>query len=348
MTDDDQKEAVGVGEKSLAAHEIAKIFPAQGPGIMSFEEYQTTYAASIADPNQYWTEQALQRLDWFHPFTQPALQGDFDQGDVTWFAGGKLNMCYNAVDRHVKNGKANDVAMIFEGDEPTDIRKITFLELQRKVCQIANALISVGGVRQGDVVTIYMPMIPELAMTMLACTRIGAIHSVVFAGFSAEALAQRMVAAKSPVLITADAGKRAGKVVPLKDICNAARLKLPQVEEYLNKVLVWEREYDAATAYDDEGNVKLAPTYEMLDKDVRMDPLVARQRPYQAPVWMDAEDALFILYTSGSTGKPKGLVHTTGGYAVYAAATAQITFGLESGTSIFACVADCGWITGHS
>jgi acetyl-CoA synthetase len=337
----------GDGEKSLAAHEIAKIFPAQGHGVMSFEEYQTTYTASITDPNAYWSEQAIQRLDWFHPFSQPALQGNLDTGDVTWFAGGKLNMCYNAIDRHVKNGKANNVAMIFEGDEPTDIRQITFMELQYKICQIANALVSVG-VQKGNVVTIYMPMIPELAMTMLACTRIGAIHSVVFAGFSAEALGQRIVAAKSTVLITADTGKRAGKIVPLKDICNAARQKLPEMEDYLHSVLVWEREYNPSSAYDNDGNIQMATTYKMQNKDIRMNVLVSKQRPYHAPVWMDAEDALFILYTSGSTGKPKGVVHTTGGYAVYTAATAQITFGLESGKSIFACVADCGWITGHS
>jgi acetyl-CoA synthetase len=346
--DEDPKEDSG---PSLAAHEIAKILPAQGVGSMSFDEYTATYAASIADPNAYWTQQALQRLDWYVPFQQPALQGDLTTGDVTWFANGgsKLNVCYNAVDRHVANGRGDAIAMIFEGDEPHDIRHISFHDLQRRVCQIAQALVS-QNVKKGDVVTIYMPMIPELAMCMLACCRIGAIHSVVFAGFSAEALAQRLVAAKSCVLITADAGRRAGKIVPLKDICNAARQKLPQVDEYLKHVLVWERAYDAknVSAYDEDGHEKEAPTYEMLDKDVRMNVLVSRQRPYIAPVWMDAEDALFILYTSGSTGKPKGLVHTTAGYAVYAAATAQVTFGLTAGESIFACVADCGWITGHS
>jgi acetyl-CoA synthetase len=190
--------------------------------------------------------------------------------------------------------------------------------------------------------------VPELAMTMLACARMGAIHSVVFAGFSADALAARVAAARSKVVVTADIGLRAGKTIPLHDIVTQARTK-HGVEDVLTAVLVWERFYEnSAAKMDDaeENGVPPAP-YVMQPKDVRMDILVAAQRPYSVPVWMDAEDALFLLYTSGSTGQPKGLEHTTGGYAVYAAFTAQTTFDLRDGDT-FACVADCGWITGHT
>jgi acetyl-CoA synthetase len=207
-------------------------------------------------------------------------------------------------------------------------------------------------------VTVYMPMIPELAMTMLACTRIGAVHSVVFAGFSAEALGSRISAARSKYLVTADQGKRGGKTIALKDIVDKARTVM-DCESILEQVLVFERFYNGAPEVATMGTSETgepekvvqdpnkAPTYTMQPKDVRMDLLVAKQRPYSVPVWMDAEDNLFLLYTSGSTGTPKGLVHTTGGYTLYAAFTAQTTFDLQEG-DIFACVADCGWITGHT
>ena len=301
----------------------------------ALDRYKMEHAESIADPSTFWGNKARELLDWFSPFNK-AMQGSFEHGDVAFFAGGKLNVCYNAIDRHVDAGAANDIAMIFEGDEPTDVKSFTYKEVLRKTSQIANAF-KAQGVKKGDVVTIYMPMIPELAMSMLACARIGAVHSVVFAGFSSEALAQRISAAQSRFVLTADIGMRAGKKIYLKAIVNEALAKL-DCDAVVQKVLVYERFYNPEGPTD---------PYDMGPKDIRMNPLVDVQRPYCAPESMDAEDNLFILYTSGSTGKPKGLLHTTGGYALFAMYTCQTTFDVKKG-DVFACVADCGWITGHS
>lgn len=317
----------------LPVHDLAKVFPAKGE--LTLEQYKEMHKLSIENPKEFWAQKAKENLTWFSPFTS-VMDGGFEYGDVRWFSGGKLNICYNAIDRHISSGRSNELALIWEGDEPDDIRKFTYQELLRRVSQIANALKRMG-VQKGDVVTVYMPMIPELAMTMLACARIGAVHSVVFAGFSAEALAQRISASRSKFLLTADIGKRGGKSIPLKDIVNDALTKL-DCGEVCEKVFVWERFY--------QGPDSKAP-YEMHEKDIRMDPLVAVQRPYCPPEHMDSEDNLFILYTSGSTGQPKGLLHTTGGYALFAKMTAQISFDLQKG-DLFACVADCGWITGHT
>ena len=264
----------------------------------AFEKYKKLHAESIKDPAKYWGSLARDMLHWDKPFDeQKVLQGDLTEGNVRWFEGGKLNVAYNALDRH----DPDKLALVWEGDEPDDIRRLTYGEVLAKVSKIANAL-KARGVQKGDVVTIYMPMIPELAMTMLACARIGAVHSVVFAGFSAEALRNRLLAAQSKCLVTADLGVRGKKQIPLKKISDEAISLLPD-SDLVQTVLVWERYFQG-----EESDVP----YEMTDKDVRMDILVSNQRPVCVPESMDAEDNLFILYTSGSTGMPKGLVHTTG------------------------------------
>lgn len=319
-----------------APHEVAKMYSAlANKNGNTMEKYQADFKKSMEDNEGFWAEKANEILDWMSPF-QKVCQGTFDKGDIAWFVGGKLNLCYNAIDRHVMNGKGDQVAMIWEGDEPDDTRLITYQELLNEVSQITNAL-KAQGVRKGDVVTIYMPMVPELAMTMLACARMGAIHSVVFAGFSSEALAARISAAQSRFVVTADQGVRGGRAIHLKKIVHDALNKM-DCNEVVEKVMVWERFY--------KPDSEEAP-YEMDAKDVRMDPLVAVQRPYCPPEVMDSEDSLFLLYTSGSTGKPKGLAHTTGGYGLFAAYTTKTTFDIVEGDK-FACVADCGWITGHT
>jgi len=313
----------------------------------SLAQYKSIHSASIRDISSYWSELARSKLDWFAPFPAAAVvTGSFQEGSVSWFAGGKLNVCHNAVDRYCMPpyNRGEETAVIWEGDEPDSVKRISFHELRSDVCRIANAL-KASGVRRGDVVTLYMPMVPELTMTMLACARIGAVHSVIFAGFSADAIADRIHDAKSKWVVTASAGSRGGRNLPLKSICDAA-IKKERCVGIVEKVFVF------------DGKGPNGGGWEKEEVHVKFTELMEGQRPVCPCEWMDAEDPLFILYTSGSTGRPKGLVHTTGGYSLYAMHTTANSFGLSQQTGpsnpnsphkdVYACVADAGWITGHT
>lgn len=266
----------------------------------SLAQYQSTHATSIRDTAAYWSDLATSKLEWFAPYPPGSvLTGNFLDGSVSWFAGGKLNVCYNAVDRYclAPYNRGQETAIIWEGDEPNNVKHITYLELQNNVCRIANALKAIG-VQKGDVVTLYMPMVPELAMTMLACARIGAVHSVIFAGFSADAIADRIQDAKSKWVVTASVGARGGRSLPLKSICDAA-IKKNQCLGIVEKVLVFDGHGANGSDWVQEADVDM-------NVHVKFTELVECQRPVCSCEWMDAEDPLFILYTSGSTGRPKG------------------------------------------
>ena len=293
--------------------------------VPSLEEYHRLYQQSLAEPDAFWAERA-RALDWFHPWHQ-VFDADYDEVDFAWFSGGRLNACHNCVDRHVAL-HGDRTAIIWAGDEPGTYRHITYRELKHEVCRLANVLLA-HGVRKGDRVCIYMPMIPETAYAMLACARIGAVHSVVFGGFSAESLRDRIVDADCRVLITANEGMRGGRRIPLKTIADRAIEGMGTVRS----VLVARRT---------DAEVPMQP-----GRDHWLDAEMKRQRSTCTVAWMGAEDPLFILYTSGSTGKPKGLMHSTGGYMVYAADTFKMVFDYHPG-DIFCCAADVGWITGHS
>ncbi|HML12893.1 MAG TPA: acetate--CoA ligase [Xanthobacteraceae bacterium] len=290
-------------------------------------KYRAMYARSIEDPNGFWGEEG-KRIHWFKPYTK-VKDTSFDPHNVSikWFEDGTTNVAYNCLDRHLAK-RGDQVAIIWEGDDPKDDARITYRQLHAEVCRIANVLKS-RGVKKGDRVTIYLPMIPELAAAMLACARIGAIHSIVFGGFSPDSLAGRISDAKSAVMITADEGMRGGRKVPLKANADAAAEKVGGV----TSMIVVRRTG--------------APVNMKPGRDVYYDEVVRRAStdcPYEE---MNAEDPLFILYTSGSTGQPKGVLHTTGGYHVFVAMTHQYVFDYHDG-DMYWCTADIGWVTGHS
>jgi acetyl-CoA synthetase len=293
--------------------------------VKTLEEYRRLYTWSLADPDGFWRAQA-EILTWFHP-PQNIVDYDFEEVDVAWYGGGRLNACFNCIDRHLTT-RGEKTALIWVADEPGEYRHVSYRELKHMVARIANVLHD-HGVRRGDRVAIYLPMIPELAATMLACARIGAVHSVVFAGFSAEALRGRVLDAGAKVLVTANEGMRGGKRIALKSTVDRAIEGLSFVES----VLVARRT---------EADV---PMQEGRDRWLNEE--MERRRSTCPVEWMHAESPLFTLYTSGSTGKPKGVLHTTGGYMVYAALTHKLVFDLHE-DDVFFCAADVGWITGHS
>jgi acetyl-CoA synthetase len=292
--------------------------------------YESMYRQSIEDNEGFWAEQA-KRVDWMKPFSK-VKDVSFDREDlhIRWYEDGTLNVCANCIDRHLDD-KADQVAIIWEGDDPAIDRKITYAELHQAVCRFANVLRE-QGVQKGDRVTIYLPMIPEAAYAMLACARIGAVHSVVFGGFSPDALAGRIIDCESRIVITADEGLRGGKKVPLKANVDAAA-RIEGVPGLLERVLVV-KNTGTEVAWDDSRDRWLHERWDDVSADC-------------PPEEMNAEDPLFILYTSGSTGQPKGVLHTSGGYLVYAAMTHHYVFDYHPG-DIYWCTADVGWVTGHS
>ena len=291
-------------------------------------KYKKMYAASIKDPDKFWAEQG-KRIDWFKPYTK-VRNASYKPGKVSikWFEDGTTNVAYNCIDRHLAT-RAKQTAIIWEGDDPSESKKITYGQLYTEVCKFANVL-KAKGVKKGDRVTIYLPMIPEAAYAMLACARIGAMHSVVFGGFSPDSLASRIEDSDSKVVITADEGLRGGRSVPLKKNVDAADDK---VKGGIATVIVVKRT---------GGNVTMKD-----GRDVWYHDEIAKVSGHCPPVEVKAEDPLFLLYTSGSTGKPKGVLHTTAGYLVYTAMTHQYVFDYHDG-DIYWCTADVGWVTGHS
>ncbi len=300
----------------------------RGAYVRGFGEYEEIYQRSIQDPEGFWAEMADQ-LEWFNKW-EHVLEADFPKAKVCWFAGGKLNASFNCLDRHLSNGRENKVALIWEGEPEGHSRIYTYKEFHREVCKFANVL-KKKGLKKGDRVALYMPMIPGLPIAMLACARIGVIHSVVFGGFSAESLRDRILDCEAKLLVTTDGGFRSGKVIGLKENADIALRECPSVEACIvskrsRADIPMERGRD--TWWEEE----------MSAEDIT---------PRCDPEEMDAEDPLFILYTSGSTGKPKGVLHTTGGYLLYALQTTKWIFDVKN-DDIYWCTADIGWVTGHS
>jgi acetyl-CoA synthetase len=296
------------------------------------EAYDKLWKRSVEDPHGFWSEIGKEYVEWFKPFDK-VMDYNFDikKGEiyVKFFEGGKLNVSYNCLDKNLKT-RANKVAIQWEGNEPGEERALTYKEMHEEVCKFANVLKGLG-VKKGDRVCLYLPMIPELAISMLACTRIGAIHSIVFGGFSSDSLKDRLQDSASKILVTCDGTFRGAKAVPQKDSADAAVAASPSVE----KIIVVKRVGD---------KIKCDMT---AGRDVYWDDAMAKVSADCPPEWMDAEDPLFILYTSGSTGKPKGVMHTTGGYLTFVAYTHKMIFDYHE-EDVYWCTADIGWVTGHS
>ncbi len=326
-TENDPARLTGAYSGESSAYPVPDAMRA-GAHIRSRAAYEAIYQRSVDDPEAFWAE-AAERIHWFRPFGRVKnVSYASDNVFIRWFEGGKTNASYNCLDRQLEQ-RGNQTALIFEPDDPSQpARHITYRALHSEVCRLANVLKALG-VKKGDRITLYMPMIPEAAVAMLACSRIGAVHSVVFAGFSPDALADRILDCDSTLVITADEGMRGGRRVPLKSNTDRALERCPDV----STVLVVRRT-GAETRWQD-------------GRDVWYHEAMASASPTCEPVPMDAEDPLFILYTSGSTGKPKGVLHTTGGYLVYTSLTHELVFDYHAG-DIFWCTADVGWITGHS
>ena len=297
--------------------------------VKSFSEYEKLYRKSIEDPQTFWAEAAEEYVDWFKKWDGPAEEFSFtDDIFIRYFAGGKLNVTYNCIDRHLKTWRKNKAALIFQGEPLEESITYTYQELHREVCKFANVLKGFG-VKKGDRVAIYLPMIMELPVAMLACARIGAIHSIVFGGFSADALRDRIVDCKAETLVTVNWGYRSGKVLSSKSNADAAMENCPSIK----RCVVVER-------------IK-KETEMKKERDYWWHELMKDSSPECEPEWMDAEDPLFILYTSGSTGKPKGVLHTTAGYLLYTIMTSKYVFDIKD-EDVYWCTADIGWVTGHS
>jgi acetyl-CoA synthetase len=295
---------------------------------LSMEDYKKLYRKSIDKPDEFWKEMADQ-LEWFKKW-EKVCEWDFNKPEIKWFVGGKLNVSYNCLDKHIKEGRGNKVALIWQGEPLEENRVFTYQQLHYHVCKFANVL-KKQGIKKGDRVSIYLPMVPELPITMLACARIGAIHSVVFGGFSAEALRDRINDCEAKLLVTADGYYRNGKTVGSKVGADQALKECPSIK----RVIVVKR-MGIEIPFDKERDAWWHD--EMAKEDIT---------PHCDPVKVDAEDVLFILYTSGSTGKPKGVIHTTAGYLVYCAQTLKYVFDIKD-DDVFFCTADIGWVTGHS
>jgi len=294
--------------------------------ISSMEEYQRLYRRSLEEPEAFWREHAEELLDWFYP-PRAVMDADMQEVDFAWLSGGRLNACFNCVDRHLVS-RGDKTAILWAADEPGEYRPISYRKLKHQVCRVANVLLA-HGVRKGDRVAIYLPMVPELAYTMLACARIGAVHSVVFAGFSADSLRDRILDAGCKIVVTANEGLRGGRAIPLKATTDRAVEGLSMVET----VLVVRRT---------ETEVPMKA-----GRDLWLEDEMHKQRSTTPIEWMSSEAPLFILYTSGSTGKPKGVLHTTGGYLLYASLSHKYVFDVHD-DDVYCCAADVGWITGHS